>query len=66
MKLNNPVIIPRNHNVEEVLKSAENDDLKPFNDLLQVLKNPYTNKKILAKYQSPPLKDEKYKTFCGT
>ncbi len=42
MKLNNPVIIPRNHNVENVLKSAENNDLTPFNDLLQALKNPST------------------------
>ena len=67
MKLSNPVIIPRNHNVENVLKSAENDDLTPFNDLLQALKNPYTNQKVLNKYQSPPPKsDEKYQTFCGT
>ena len=67
MELNNPVIIPRNHNVENVLKSAENNDLTPFNDLLQALKNPYTNQKILNKYQSPPSKsDEKYQTFCGT
>ena len=50
MELNNPVIIPRNHNVENVLKSAENNDLTPFNDLLQALKNPYTNQKVLNKY----------------
>ena len=67
MKYNNPVIIPRNHNVENVLKSAENNDFKPFNDLLEALKKPYTNQKDLAKYQSPPPKsDEKYQTFCGT
>jgi len=67
MELNNPVIIPRNHNVENVLKLAENNDLTPFNDLLQALKNPYTNQKVLNKYQSPPPKsDEKYQTFCGT
>ena len=67
MKLNNPAIIPRNHNVENVLRSAENNDLKPFNDLLQALKNPYTDQKVLSKYQSlPPKSDEKYQTFCGT
>jgi len=67
MQQNNPVIIPRNHNVENVLKSAENNDLTPFNDLLQALKNPYTNQKVLTKYKSPPPKtDEKYQTFCGT
>ena len=67
MKFNNPVIIPRNHIVENVLKSAENNDLASFNDLLQALKNPYTNQKVLTKYQSPPTQiDEKYQTFCGT
>ena len=67
MELNNPVIIPRNHNVENVLKSAENNDLTPFNDLLQALKNPYTNQNFFTKYQSPPPKsNEKYQTFCGT
>ena len=67
MKLNNPLIIPRNHNVENVLKSAGNNNLKPFNDLLKALKNPYVNQKIFTKYQSPPAKtDEKYQTFCGT
>ena len=67
MKQNNPKIIPRNHNVESVLKSAEDNDLSPFNDLLKALKNPYTVSKVLSKYQSPPPKsDEKYQTFCGT
>ena len=67
MKQNNPKIIPRNHNVESVLKSAEDNDLSPFNDLLKALKNPYTDSKVLSKYQSPPPKSkEKYQTFCGT
>ena len=67
MKQNNPKIIPRNHNVESVLKSAEDNDLSPFNDLLKALKNPYTDSKVLSKYQSPPPKsEEKYQTFCGT
>ena len=67
MKHNNPKIIPRNHNVESVLKSAEDNDLSPFNDLLKALKNPYTDSKVLSNYQSPPPKsDEEYQTFCGT
>ncbi len=67
MQQNNPIVIPRNHIVESVLKSAESNDLKPFNDLLQALKNPYTNQKILNKYRSPAQKThEKYQTFCGT
>ena len=67
MKVNNPRIIPRNHLVENVLKSAENNDLIPFNNLLEALKNPYTNQNVSNKYQSPPTKsDVNYQTFCGT
>ena len=67
MKYNNPKIIPRNHNVENVLKSAEDNDLAPFSDMLRALKDPYTNQEFLAKYKSPPPKsDKKYQTFCGT
>ncbi len=67
MEYSNPKIIPRNHNVENVLKSAEDNDLAPFNDMLKALKNPYTNQEILAKYRYPPAKgDKKYQTFCGT
>ena len=67
MENNNPKIIPRNHNVENVLKSAEDDSLTPFKDLLENLKNPYTKQKVLSQYQSPsPKTDEKYQTFCGT
>ncbi len=67
MEYSNPKIIPRNQNVENVLKSAEDNDLAPFNDMLKALKNPYTNQEILAKYRYPPAKgDKKYQTFCGT
>ena len=38
----NPLVIPRNHLVEEALKNAtENDDLTKVQDLLKVLQNPY-------------------------
>ena len=67
MKRNNPIIIPRNHIVENVLELAEKNDLSPFKDFLKALKNPYTKQKTNIKYQSPPPKgDEKYQTFCGT
>ena len=67
MENNNPKIIPRNHNVENVLKAAEDDNLTPFKDLIENLKSPYTKQKVLPQYQSPsPKTDEKYQTFCGT
>ena len=64
----NPLVIPRNHLVEEALKNAtENDDLTKVQDLLKVLQNPYKNISITSKYQSPPPKSsKKYQTYCGT
>ena len=66
MKQNNPLIIPRNHRVEEVLKSAENGDLKPFIKFLNVLIEPYNEHNDVSNYQSLSGYKENYQTFCGT
>ena len=66
MQQTNPIIIPRNHHVETALDKAIDGDLNPFSDLLNALKNPYTNHDC-AQYQSPPEPSERvYQTFCGT
>ena len=63
----NPLVIPRNHKVEEALEAANNDDLNPMNNLLKVLEKPYKNQEGISEYQSPaPPSDQKYQTFCGT
>ncbi len=67
MKSVNPLVIPRNHKVEEVLESANNNDLSPLKKLINVLEKPYEKIKENINYQSPaPVTDKKYKTFCGT
>ncbi len=67
MKGNNPVIIPRNHKVEEALEEATTGNFKPFHDLLSVLKEPYQVNDNQEPYQSPPEPSERvYQTFCGT
>ena len=67
MHSNNPLVIPRNHKVEEALKAANNQDLKPMLKLLQVLEKPYEKQKAINDYLSPaPASDKKYQTFCGT
>ena len=66
MKNNNPLVIPRNHKVEEALEAAEKNDLKPLNRLIDILKDPYTQKNDILDYQTPSASDEKYQTFCGT
>jgi uncharacterized protein YdiU (UPF0061 family) len=63
----NPVVIPRNHKVEESLKEAHKGNLVSLNNLLNALKHPYTERSDLTLYQQPaPETDKKYKTFCGT
>ena len=52
---------------KQALESANNDDLKPMNNLLKVLAKPYENQEGISEYQSPaPPTDKKYQTFCGT
>ena len=67
MKKVNPVIIPRNHKVEETLSDAEKNNYKTLNILLSVIQNPYDPKVDILKFQTPaPASKEKYQTFCGT
>ena len=65
MKKNNPIIIPRNHKVEEALEAANNNDLSLTKKLLSILNKPYDNQNDIDDYQSPSSNNE-YQTFCGT
>ena len=63
----NPLIIPRNHLVEEALKYAtEKNDLSKVQKLLKVLQNPYDEISTTSTYQSVPFSHENYITYCGT
>ncbi len=64
----NPIYIPRNHKVEEVLVSAaENQTLEPFEALIEVLERPFDEKEGLEDYALPaPASFGPYSTFCGT
>ena len=67
MKSVNPLIIPRNHKVEEALTLASNGNLTLFNKLIEILKNPYLVDSNDLEFMSPaPHSDKKYQTFCGT
>lgn len=66
MRQANPVVIPRNHRVEEVLTAAESGDMSPFQQFLSVLQSPYVWTPQHAAYQSPPTDEADYRTFCGT
>ena len=66
MRKNNPLVIPRNHKVEEVLGAAEKEDLKPIKKFLNILTQPYSSNENLSEYQITSSGSGKYETFCGT
>ena len=66
MRNNNPLVIPRNHKVEEALEEANRGNLRSINKLLEVVCNPYDEQKEIFEYQIPSTSNEKYQTFCGT
>lgn len=69
MRRSSPWIIPRNHRVEEALAAAtDEDDLAPFERLLQALRRPWDEDPALAAYAepAPAAVTAGYRTFCGT
>ncbi len=67
MDSNNPLLIPRNHIVEQVLANAAQGDMEPFQDFLDAISKPYQIPRN-EKYLQGPIAgfDDNYQTFCGT
>ncbi|WP_353892834.1 YdiU family protein [Proteinivorax hydrogeniformans] len=68
MKDSNPGVIPRNHQVEEALEAAvEQEDYSVMDRLLKVLATPYAHSSQHEEYTKPPPPSKMpYRTFCGT
>ena len=67
MKETNPIVIPRNHLVDQALKAAEQNDLKPFKELMKILSQPFNYDLNINRYLKEPNEDERVtKTYCGT
>ncbi len=66
MKDTNPLVVPRNHKIEETLEAAEQNDFKPIFKILEILKKPYTKQASIENYRYPSKSNKKYQTFCGT
>jgi len=63
----NPVVIPRNHRVEEALAAGAAGDLTPLHRLLAVIRDPFGESAANAAYRAPPPAGcGPYRTFCGT
>ncbi len=67
MRSANPVVIPRNHRVEEALAAVVAGDFAVMQRLLDVLARPYEETEENKAYRtSPEPSTEPYRTFCGT
>ena len=66
MRSVNPLVIPRNHKVEESLEKANDNNLKSFIELLEILKKPYALQENISDYLKMGISSKEYKTFCGT
>jgi uncharacterized protein YdiU (UPF0061 family) len=69
MRRVNPIVIARNHRVEEALAAAsDHGDLTPFERLLGALGRPYDEAPEFASYAeaAPTAVTACYRTFCGT
>ncbi len=67
MRRHNPVFIPRNHRIEQVIQAAYAGDLTPFRKLHGVLQRPYEQQPDCSEYEQAPQPHEIVRaTFCGT
>lgn len=67
MRAVNPVRIPRNHRVEQVIQSAYNGEYAPFHRLVDALALPFSENADYAEYEVAPRPEEVVReTFCGT
>ncbi len=67
MRRANPRIIPRNHRVEQAIKAAYDQDLQPFETLIEAVKSPFQEQPEFTAYEAPPQPHEVIAaTFCGT
>ena len=67
MEKNNPIVIPRNHVVEDVLEKAGKGDYKAMGNFLEIISEPYNyEKEIPEKYLRPKITKIPYRTYCGT
>ncbi len=69
LRRHNPVLVPRNHQVEHALSAASDEgDDGPFRQLLAAVRRPFDEGPDTAAYAraAPPDVAARHRTFCGT
>lgn len=63
----NPVLIPRNHRIEQAIQAGVDGDYAPFHRLVDALSNPFDPSDDDLDLAQPPEPSERVlRTFCGT
>ena len=64
----NPIYIPRNHLVHDALAAATDGDMAPFEELLDVVTDPFVARDGLERFAGPAPEgfENGFRTFCGT
>ena len=64
----NPILIPRNHIVKEIINQAiSNNNYLPLQEFLKIIEEPFTENQKYNKYYQIPKKNQiVVNTFCGT
>ena len=67
MRAANPVVIPRNHQIERLIEAAYSNDFEPFFALNSALAHPFDATQPNEDYRHAPAIEERVtQTFCGT
>ena len=67
MRHANPVVIPRNHRIQEVIDAAVEGDFAPFHTLLAAVTQPFDESEEARRLAAPATESEQVlRTFCGT
>ena len=67
LRLNNPYVIPRNHQVARVIAQAESGDVAPLQALMNACSTPFEPSPSTEPFAVPPTDSERVTTtFCGT
>lgn len=67
MQAFNPIYIPRNHRIEQVIEQANLGYFTHFHELVDLLTHPFEEQAGFEHYELPPkLHEEVRETFCGT
>jgi len=63
----NPCVIPRNHQIENVIQHANDGQYESLYEIWEALKNPFDVSTKHLHLMDPPRSEEQvYQTFCGT